>query len=149
MEFQGRISKVLTMRQVTSARTGNEWYAQPFVFEYFENPTDRYADSVVLETFDTNIIPHLKEGMEVICGFGHKAKTITKQDGTQTTINEIRLYKIESVKGTKKPAQAQNAAPQAANAPQPNNNPPGFERPATGDENGQNKEGGDYDDLPF
>ena len=124
------------MRQGTSARTGNEWYAQPFVFEYYEHETDRYADSVVLETFDTNIIPHLKEGMEVRCGFGHKAKTITKQDGTEMTINEMRLYKIESVK-------PQNAAPQAANAPQPNNNPPGFERPATGDGNGDN------DDLPF
>ena len=110
MEFQGRISKLLPMRQGTSAKTGNEWYAQPFVFEYYEHETDRYADSVVLETFDTNIIPHLKEGMEVICGFGHKAKPITKQDGTQTIINEMRLYKIESVKGAKQ-------APQAANAP--------------------------------
>ena len=110
MEFQGRISKLLPMRQGTSAKTGNEWYAQPFVFEYYEHETDRYADSVVLETFDTNIIPHLKEGMEVICGFGHKAKPITKQDGTQTTINEMRLYKIESVKGA-------NKAPQGANAP--------------------------------
>ena len=110
MEFTGRISKLLPMRQGTSAKTGNEWYAQPFVFEYFENPTDRYADSVVLETFDANIIPHLKEGMEVICGFGHKAKPITKQDGTQITINEMRLYKLESVKGAKK-------APQGANAP--------------------------------
>ena len=136
MEFKGRISKVLPMRQGTSARTGNEWYAQPFVFEYFEHETDRYADSVVLETFDTNIIPHLKEGMEVICGFGHKAKTITKQDGTEMTINEMRLYKIESVRGAQK-------APQAANAPQPNNNPPGFERPATSPENGKD------DDLPF
>ena len=110
MEFQGRISKLLPMRQGTSARTGNEWYAQPFVFEYYEHETDRYADSVVLETFDTNIIPHLKEGMEVICGFGHKAKPITKQDGTQITINEMRLYKLESVKGAKQ-------APQGANAP--------------------------------
>ncbi|MBR7125820.1 MAG: DUF3127 domain-containing protein [Prevotella sp.] len=143
MEFQGRISKVLTMRQGTSARTGNEWYAQPFIFEYFENPTDRYADSVVLETFDTNIIPHLKEGMEVICGFGHKAKTITKQDGTQTTINEMRLYKIESVKGAKQRPQGTQQPAQAANAPQPSNNPPGFERPATGDGNDDN------DDLPF
>jgi hypothetical protein len=112
MEFQGRISKLLPMRQGTSAKTGNEWYAQPFVFEYFENPTDRYADSVVLETFDANIIPHLKEGMEVICGFGHKAKPITKQDGTQTIVNEMRLYKIESVRG----AQAAQQAPQGANA---------------------------------
>jgi hypothetical protein len=66
----------------------------------------------MLETFDTNIIPHLKEGMEVICGFGHKAKPITKQDGTQIIVNEMRLYKIESIKG----AQAAQQAPQGANA---------------------------------
>ena len=137
MEFQGRISKLLPMRQGTSAKTGNEWYAQPFVFEYYEHETDRYADSVVLETFDTNIIPHLKEGMEVICGFGHKAKPITKQDGTQTIINEMRLYKIESVKGA-------NKAPQGANASAMGNQPtPPFPEP----QNPSNQ--ADDDDLPF
>ena len=137
MEFQGRISKLLPMRQGTSARTGNEWYAQPFVFEYYEHETDRYADSVVLETFDTNIIPHLKEGMEVICGFGHKAKPITKQDGTQTIINEMRLYKLESVKGAKQ-------APQGANASAVGNQPtPPFPQP----QNPSNQ--ADDDDLPF
>ena len=110
MEFQGRVKKILPLRSGVSQRTGNEWKSLPFVFEYFEHETDRYADSVVLETFDTNIIPHLKEGMEVICGFGHKAKPIAKQDGTQTIINEMRLYKIESVK-------AAQQAPQGANAP--------------------------------
>ena len=98
MEFQGRIAKLLPIRQGVSQRTGNEWKSLPFIFEYFEHESDRYADTVMLETFDTNVIDHLKEGMEVICGFGHKAKTITKQDGTQTTINEMRLYKIESVR---------------------------------------------------
>ena len=128
------------MRQGTSARTGNEWYAQPFVFEYYEHETDRYADSVVLETFDTNIIPHLKEGMEVICGFGHKAKTITKQDGTQTTINEMRLYKIESVRGAQQAPQAANAAA-AGNQPTPQANAPqSQQKPAEEDPN---------DDLPF
>ena len=139
MEFQGRISKLLPMRQGTSAKTGNEWYAQPFVFEYYEHETDRYADSVVLETFDANIIPHLKEGMEVICGFGHKAKLITKQDGKQTTINEMRLYKIESVRG----AQAAQQAPQGANASAAGNQPtPPFPEP-------QNPSNQDDDDLPF
>jgi len=137
MEFQGRISKLLPMRQGTSAKTGNEWYAQPFVFEYYEHETDRYADSVVLETFDANIIPHLKEGMEVICGFGHKAKPITKQDGTQTIINEMRLYKIESVKGAKQ-------APQGANTSAAGNQPtPPFPEP----QNPSNQ--ADDDDLPF
>lgn len=112
MEFQGRVKKILPLRSGVSQRTGNEWKSLPFVFEYHEHETDRYADSVVLETFDTNVIDNLKEGMEVICGFGHKAKPIAKQDGTQTTINEIRLYKIESIKG----AQAAQQAPQGANA---------------------------------
>ena len=97
MKFQGRIKQVLPLRQGVSQRTGNEWKSLPFIFEYFEHESDRYADSVMLETFDTNVIDNLKEGMEVICGFGHKAKTITKQDGTQTTINEMCLYSIESV----------------------------------------------------
>lgn len=133
MEFQGRIAKVLPIRQGVSQRTGNEWKSLPFIFEYFENPSDRYADSVMLETFDEKVINNLKEGMEVRCGFGHKAKTITKQDGTQTTINEMRLYKIESVRKEHSAvntdgvgAQQQGATP----APQPQG-------------------GGDEDDLPF
>ena len=96
MEFQGRIAKVLPVRSGTSQR--GEWKSQPFVFEYFENPTDRYADSVLLETFDDKVIDHMKEGMEVRCGFSHRAKEIKRQDGTMVTINEIRLYKIESIK---------------------------------------------------
>ena len=118
------------MRSGTSQKTGNEWQRLPFVFEYFEHDTDRWADSVVLETFDTKVIEALKEGMEVICGFGHKAKEITKQDGTKTMMNELRLYKIESVrKQQAAPAPAQQPAPQAA--PE------------------QNQAGDENDDLPF
>ena len=135
MEFQGRVAKILPMRNGTSARTGNEWQALPFVFEYFEHDTDRYADSVVLETFDTKVIENLKEGMEVICGWSHKAKTITKQDGTQTTINEMRLYKIESVRSGSQAANTQAVAQQPIQqqtvVPQPQN------------------QGEKEDDLPF
>ena len=109
MEFTGRISKVLPLRSGTSQRTGNEWQSQPFIFEYFEHETDRYADSVVLETFDTNIIPHIKEGVQVRCGFGHKARPIQK-DGKEITINELRLYKFEPVSGANQPAGGVNGA---------------------------------------
>ena len=129
MEFQGRIAKLLPMRSGTSQRTGNEWKSLPFVFEYFEHDTDRWADSVVLETFDTKVIENLKEGMEVICGFGHKAKDVTKQDGTKTTINELRLYKIESIR---KQSTTQAPAPAPQPAPEP-----------------QNQAGDENDDLPF
>ena len=139
MEFTGRIKQLLPMRQGTSARTGNEWYAQPFVFEYFEHETDRYADSVLLETFDANIMPHLKEGLELRIGFSHKAKPITKQDGTETIINEMRVYKIESVKhaqGANQPTQGASAQP-VGNQPTPQQNA------------AQNEQKSDDDDLPF
>lgn len=109
MEFQGRIAKLLPIRQGVSQRTGNEWKSLPFIFEYFEHDSDRYADSVMLETFDTKVIDNLQEGMEVICGFGHKTREFTKQDGTKAFINDIRLYKIESVR------KAQNQLTQQAN----------------------------------
>ena len=105
MEFQGRVKKLLPVRSGVSQRTGNEWKALPFIFEYFENPTDRFADTVLLETFDTNVIDNLKEGMDIRCGFGHRTR---EYEGK--TYNELRLYKIESVR-------AAQQAPQAANAP--------------------------------
>ena len=109
MEFTGRIAKLLPIRQGVSQRTGNEWKSLPFIFEYFEHDSDRYADSVLLETFDTKVIDNLKEGMEVRCGFGHKTREFTKQDGTTAVINDLRLYKIESVR------KAQNQPVQQAN----------------------------------
>lgn len=107
MEFQGRIAKILPARTGVSQRTGNEWKSLPFIFEYFEHESDRYADSVMLETFDTKVIENLQEGMEVRCGFGHKTREYTK-DGKTMIINDIRLYKIESIRKAQQPAQAAN-----------------------------------------
>ena len=116
MEFQGRIAKVLPVRSGVSQRTGNEWKSLPFIFEYFEHDSDRYADSVMLETFDENVINNLKEGMEVRCGFGHKTREYTK-DGKTMTINDIRLYKIECVRNVQQPAPAPQAQQAAAPFP--------------------------------
>ena len=129
MEFQGRIKKTLPLRSGTSQR--GEWKALPFIFEFFEHETDRYADTVLLETFDTNVIDNLKEGMEVVCGFGHRTR---EYEGK--TYNELRLYKIESVrKAAVTQQQTQQVASQPAPAPQPASQP-------------QTQEGGG-DDLPF
>ena len=139
MEFQGRIAKLLPVRQGVSQRTGNEWKSLPFIFEYFEHDSDRYADSVMLETFDENVISNLKEGMEVRCGFGHKTREYTK-DGKTMIINDIRLYKIESVR------KAQHAAQQPAPAPQAQQAAAPF--PPQVDANGNPIKEKD-DDLPF
>ena len=103
MEFEGRIRKILPLRSGTSKSTGNEWKALPFGFEYFENETDRYADSVLLETFDSNVIDNLQEGMEVRCGFSHRTR---EYEGR--TYNELRLYKIQSIRKSQ-----ESATPQA------------------------------------
>ena len=151
MEFTGRIAKLLPIREGVSQRTGNAWKSLPFIFEYFEHDSDRYADSVMLETFDTNVIEHLQEGMEVRCGFGHKTREFTKQDGTKAFINDIRLYKIESVR------KAQNQSAQQANGQtveqQTAAQPQGQQQapfPPNVDANGNpTNQGGKDDDLPF
>ena len=107
MEFQGRIKQVLPERRGTSQKTNNEWVALPFIFEYFENENDRYADTVLLETFDTNIQPYIKEGLEVRIGFGHRTH---EYEGK--VYNELRMYKIESIK-KQKSAPAPQSQPQA------------------------------------
>ena len=137
MEFQGRIAKLLPVRSGVSQRTGNEWKSLPFIFEYFEHDSDRYADSVMLETFDEKVINNLQEGMEVRCGFGHRTREYTKDDKT-IIINDIRLYKINCVR---------KANTQPAPAPQTGATP----FPPNVDVNGNpiNNEGGETDDLPF
>ena len=131
MEFTGQVKKILPLRSGVSQRTGNEWKSLPFIFEYFEHDTDRYADSVLLETFDTKVIENLKEGMEIRCGFSHKTR---EYDGK--TYNELRLYKIECIK-------AAQQAPQGANASAVGNQPtPPFPEP-------QNPSNQDDDDLSF
>ena len=131
MKFQGRVKQILPLRSGISQKTGNEWKALPFIFEDCEDATDRFADTVMLETFDTNVIDNLKEGMEICCGFAHRTR---EYEGK--TYNELRLYKIESVKGDKQ-------APQGANAPAAVQQPtPPFPEP-------QHPSNQTDDDLPF
>ena len=134
MEFIGQIKKILPAREGVSQRTGNQWKTQPFVFEYFENPTDRYADSVVLETFNTNVMSQLKEFAKVRIGFGHHTR---EHEGR--VYNEISMYKFELV-GDGAAAQPQPTVNQGQGAsPQPTAN----------QQQEQQQGGGESDDLPF
>lgn len=123
MKFQGRVKKILPLRSGVSQKTGNEWKALPFIFEYFENPTDHYPESVVLETYDTKVIDNLKEGMEIVVDFGHRTR---EYEGRW--YNELRIYSLQSVaRASQRPAAApeqpqpgsqSQPAPQAAESPQ-------------------------------
>ena len=142
MEFTGRIMKVLEPRSGVSEKTGKEWKTQGFIFEYFENPTDRYSDKVYLETFDENIINQLQENLPVRVGFGHHVRELTNQQGRKMVLNEIRIYKFEP--------QVQQQSPQQSNqpAPQPQAQAP-FPPQVDQFGNPLNQGGAKDDDLPF
>lgn len=92
MQFQGRIYKLFPIQTGTSQR--GEWTKQDFIFEYFEQPTDRYADRVLLSVMNDRIKEYdLHEGDEVIIGFGHNTREYQGR-----YFNDVRLYHFEKVK---------------------------------------------------
>ena len=145
IKLTGRIAEVMPVVEGISERTGNPWKSQEYLFEYFAWSGARFANRMVARVFGEEDIAkfNLKQGEEVTLTIRFDANK--SKDGTRW-FNEIRINNVErpqAAQSTQQPAQPQIESPQAANAPQPNNNPPGFERPATSPENGDN------DDLPF
>lgn len=117
MQFQGRIYKLFPIQTGTSQR--GEWTKQDFIFEYFEQPTDRYADRVLLSIMNDRIKEYdLHEGDEVIIGFGHNTREYQGR-----YFNDVRLYHFEKVKqvgNTDAPAaQPSPAIPTQTSAQQP------------------------------
>ena len=130
MEFTGRVKKLLPKRSGKSQRTGNDWEVLPFIFEYFEEDNKRFADSVVLETFDTNAMKLLQEGMEIKVVFSHKAR-----EYNGNFYNELRIYNLEFLDKTQQ--EAAQAATDAAAGQQTTAQP------------NAPQEGEKGDDLPF
>ena len=132
MEFKGRIMKVLPVTSGTS-QNGNGWKKQEFVFEYFEQQTDRYSDKVCLSIMNDRIAEYdLHENDEVIIGFGH---SIREYQGRY--FNELRLYKFQKLTQAQpepNTAQGQAQGTQAA--------------PNTAQAQAQ-QQAGDADPLPF
>lgn len=125
MEFEGRITRVLPARTGTR-QDGSIWIELSFIFAYFENSEQHYEDSVLVSTFDTNIMaaiaPHVAKGengkvviendcaklvgphIPCRCGFSLKTKVVSKKDGSgNAVIQNNRCYKLEvatAVQGT-------------------------------------------------
>ena len=91
MEFTGRIAKVFPVQSGTS-KNGNEYRKQEFIFEYFERPTDRWSDKVLLSVMNDKIETYnLQEGEDgVTIGFGHN---VDEYQGRN--YNRVNMYKFE------------------------------------------------------
>lgn len=87
MEFRGRIFKVMPVQSGIS-QNGNAWTRHEFIFEYFENAQQRYADRVLLSMMGENM--DLKEGDEVVIGYGMHVREYNGR-----YYNEPRMYKCE------------------------------------------------------
>lgn len=123
MEITGRVIKVLPERSGVSQRTGNPWKSLPFVVAYYENPSDRLEDRVLLETFDEKAMDIVKicaahsgeAGYDVKCVIGHSTR---EWDGK--VFNEIRTYSVTAAGSipTQETQTAANAAGTVANGNQ-------------------------------
>jgi hypothetical protein len=147
---------VLPKRSGTSTRTGNAWETLPFIFEYFRNDQQTFADRVVLETFDSKVIEafekhmirdadgnpkanengHILLDQAINCAveIGHRIRIYEGR-----TFNDVRLMSFKVIQGQQKAAA--NAAVTVSAPPAPQQAPMNPFPPQT-------QEGGD-DDLPF
>ena len=146
MIIEGRVTQILEPR--TGKRNdGTEWKILPFIVEYFEHETDMTPQSVILETFDTNVIDNIKVDMTVRCVISWKAEHWSK-DGREGWMQRIRLHSITCLAMPKKrksfmPQENQYAAAAANMAEQHDQTAAKANVPTA------EPEGEDPDDLPF
>lgn len=143
MEINGKVSAVMEPQSGVSQRTGNPWMSQEFVIDYFWWPNQTFPSKMVLRIFGEDRIKlwNVQMNDEVKIRY-HIEATFSQQ--SNRWFNEVRCDGLEKVgasapKPQDSPADG-TAQAQTDNNPQPQNNAP------TG---GENKEGGQGDDLPF
>ena len=139
MIIEGRVAQILVPR-TWKRDDGTEGKAQPFVVEYFEHETDMTPQSVILETFDANVIDNLKEEMIVRCVISLRAEHWTK-DGREGWTQRVRLHQIKCVALPKKRS---SFIPEAANMAEQHDNAPAAANVPTAEPAAE-----DPDDLPF
>ena len=139
IKLTGRIAEVFPAQSGVSARTGNNWMSQDYLFEFFQWSGQQNPNRLVVRIFgEDNIKRHNLQQYEDNVTLTLRLDASKTKEGDRW-FNEVRVTNVERI--------GQQKAAQPANTPQANNYPPGFERPVTGNENGgQEAEG---DDLPF
>ena len=142
MKLLGRIAEVMPAQEGVSARTGNAWKSQEYLFEYFAWSGAQYPSRILARIFGEDNIAkfNLKQGEEVTVWLRFDANK--SQDGTRW-FNEIRITNVERAGVQANQPTAAQQAPQAANAPAAEQSPtPPFPEPQTPSNQAD-------DDLPF
>ena len=112
----GRIAEVMPAQEGVSARTGNAWKSQEYLFEYFSWSGAQYPNRIVCRVFGEDNIAkfNLKQGEEVTVWLRFDANK--SQDGTRW-FNEVRITNVECAGVQANQPTAANQPAQGANAP--------------------------------
>ena len=136
MKFQGRIKRLMEVRSGVS-RVGNPWKAQDFIFEYFDNDNEQYAETVLLNVRGEKIEElNLQEDEEVVVDIHCSVRAYGDR-----LYNEPYARSVEKVAPTPATPPAEPTQEQREAMERLKNM---GEQAATGNENGSKDE-----DMPF
>ena len=137
VKLTGRIAEVFPVQSGVSARTGNNWMSQDYLFEFFQWRGQQNPNRLVVRIFgEDNIKRHNLQQYEDNVTLTLRLDASKTKEGDRW-FNEVRVTNVERV-GQQQPVQATNVQ-QPTNSPQQQNNAP---------QGGENQgEGGDG--LPF
>lgn len=142
MELQGRVVRLLPLKEGVAQSTGNPYRTQEFIFGYYENQSDIYERNILLNVRNENIEKYkLAENDKIKVRISLGCREYPQGSGkyfNDIRTGDITIIQKANVEGTQQAAQPVNDS-HVNNNQQPQQNAP------TGSEN----QGGDDDDLPF
>lgn len=147
MKLQGRVKKLMAVRSGVS-RVGNAWKAQDFIFEYFDNDEEQYAETVLLNVRGDKIDElSLHEGDEIEVDLRCTVRSYGEKLYNEPYARNVVVVKSKWQKVNEEPAQQASEHP----ATQPTEEQKAaMERlKKMGEEAASGEEGGSESDLPF
>ena len=142
MELQGRVVRLLPLKEGVAQSTGNPYRTQEFIFGYYENQSDIYERNILLNVRNENIEKYnLAENDKIKVRISLGCREYPQGSGkyfNDIRTGDITIIQKANVEGTQQAAQPVNDS-------HVNNNQQPQQNAATGGEN----QGGDDDDLPF
>ena len=138
MELQGRVVRLLPLKEGVSQSTGNQYRTQDFIFGYYESADSIYEKNILLNIRNENIEKYdLKENDKIKVRISLVCREYPQGSGKY--FNDIRTGDITIIQ------KANAGSAQPTNNGQANNNTQPQQNAATGGKN----QGGESDDLPF
>jgi hypothetical protein len=139
MKLQGRVKKLMDVRSGVS-RVGNAWKAQDFIFEYFDNDAEQYAETVLLNVRGDKIEElSLHEGDEIEvdlrCTVRSYGDRLYNEPYARNVVVVKSQWKKEEEAQALQPTTEQKDAMEKLNK--------------LAEETASGKEGGSEDELPF